>query len=185
MAPTPSEDEYQEPQHIPGQYKIIIGHTLMITIPMILLAVSMLVMVIPFNDELKNIEGYSYKKYFFLRQIPTYSLLFVTTLTSLLSLLLIPSMLTLTTFIHADDILRMTEADDYSKLPTTFEFGLLLRVLSGSPSAYCRSLGRVFKRPLKEHHVLCRAVLLSSGVLAVWFVPAYLMFDKTHFTDVG
>jgi hypothetical protein len=170
MASHAKDNHYLTSKHISGQWNIIIGHTLLVTVPMILVAVIMLIIMIQFSTQLINMEGYSPKSYFFFRDIPTYGLLSLTTLTSILSLLLVPSMLTLSTFLHANDILRMTDAQEFTKLPTTFEFGLLLSVLSVSPTALFRSLGRIIKKPLKEHYVLRRATGWSVGIMILWFV---------------
>jgi hypothetical protein len=167
-----------------GKWKIIISHTLLVTVPMILLAVAMLCMVIPSNMQLHNMPGYPSKSYFILRQIPVFGLLSVTTLASILSLLLIPSMLTLSTFTHACDILRMTHSQQFSKLPTTFEFALLLRVLCASPNAFFHALPRVLQKPRKDHHVLRKAVCVSFAMMMLWFVYALSPYGDVNLHTV-
>jgi hypothetical protein len=169
------EEGYVEPKRMPGQWRIIIGHTLLATVPMILLAVVMLCIVIPNNMPLKNMSGYPSRSYFFLRKISVRELLCLTTLASIFSLLIIPSMLTLSKFMHACDILRMTDSQQFSTLPTTFEFALLLRVLYASPAAFLRALKRVFQKPFSEHHVLRRAMCLSFCMAALRFVLGSLL----------
>jgi hypothetical protein len=170
MASHTEENHSLSPKRISGHWSIIIGHTLLVTVPMVLVSVAMLIMVVQFSTPLLNMEAYSPNSYFFFKDIPNFSLLILATLTAVISLLLIPSMLTLSTFVHADDILRMTDGEEFTRLPTTFEFGLLLSVLSASPTALFRSLGRMLKKPSKEHYVLCRATCWSFGILTLWCV---------------
>jgi hypothetical protein len=155
---------------ISGQWIIIIGHGALATLPMLVLSAAILFMVISYSIKPHNMDGHPLNSYYFLQKIPVYSLLTLTTCTAILSLLFIPSLLVLTSFIHAHDILRLSEDKNFASLPTTFEFGLLLRVITGSPVAYLRGVQRVFRRPYKKYFILRRAVILSTVISILWFV---------------
>jgi hypothetical protein len=156
-----------QPKQMSGHWRIILGHSALSTIPMIGLAAALLALIICFNTTLFNVDQFSSTRYFFLHQIPISALLSLASLSSLLSVLLIPSLLKLSSFLHARDILAWSDEMELKELPTTRGFAVLLRIVNGSPSAYFQAVQRSFQKPAHGRKVIRQAAMLSTVAMVL------------------
>jgi hypothetical protein len=153
-------------KHISGRWKSILGHGLLAIFFMIGITVAMLVLVLPFKMDPFKVEDLLLDNYFFLRDIPASAILCVTSLASLSSIALIPSLLKLASFGHANDLLLGSAVGDYGNLPSTWELAMLIRVLNGSPHAFVQTIRRSFVKRASGRRMMRKATgLYASAIL--------------------
>jgi hypothetical protein len=150
------------PKHISGHWKSILGNGALVSILMIGIAVAMLTLVLPFKMDPFNLENLTSDHYFFLRNIPTSAIICITSLSSLLSILLLPSLLKLSSYFHAHDLLVNSVARDHGGLPSTRDFAMLLQVLTGCPHAFVQAFRRSFAKPTSGRKMIRKANILSA-----------------------
>ncbi|KAF2404309.1 hypothetical protein EJ06DRAFT_526391 [Trichodelitschia bisporula] len=164
-ASTPATDttnSLDHPKGVTGQLRRILLHTLLCVLPMLALSVFFLVLVVPFNTRIPHLDDDDAKGYFQIRNVGIPVLLTLTTVSALLSICLIPSLLTLTSFLHAHDWLRSSEYKDIADLPTPLELALLIRLVNGSLSAYVQTIKHCFIKRNRAPRMLRRAVFFST-----------------------
>lgn len=178
-----NETIHPSEKRITGQWPVIFCPGLAATLPMLLLATLILYVIVQYRIDLVNIQEYPTNTYFFLRDISANIILSLTTCASILSLTLIPAMLTLASFLPSNRLLRISEKRELSMSPQTFDFALLIGVLYGSFGSYCSSIRQISKRPFKAHSVLRHTIFIFTGIILSRLVTSFMLSDLSLIFD--
>jgi hypothetical protein len=176
------KEAQDNPKHISGHWKSILGHGALVLTSMIGIVVAMLVLVLPFNLDPFNVPNISLEHYYFLRSVPTSAVLCITSLASLLSVTLVPSLLKLSSFNHAHELLVNSAARNQGRLPSTMDLSLILRALSGSPHAFIQGCRRSFTKPTSGQRFIRKVTGLyaTALLLRLVIVISYFLVQQAN-----
>ncbi|KAF2434873.1 hypothetical protein EJ08DRAFT_693362 [Tothia fuscella] len=156
-------------KQISGKWTIILTNATLTFVPMIVFASALLLVIFGNSIDLQNFPGYPIEEYYFIQGISPNSIIALTSFITLWTIVCYGCLFTLTSFLHANEILRLSEGKDAANLPTAHEFAVLLMIVSGSLMGYFRGNKCILKRPLRQHFIIQRAIIWSSVILFLCF----------------
>lgn len=162
---TIKEVQDETSKHISSHWKIILGYGALVSILMIGIAVAMLCIIVSFKMDLLNVETFSSGHFYFLRNVPTSAIICITSLGCLSSILFFPSLLKLSSFSYAHDLLVNSSQRHYDRLPNTQDFAMLLRVLAGEE--FVLAFRRSFAKPTSGRRMIRKVTILSSIAMSL------------------
>ncbi|QDS70287.1 hypothetical protein FKW77_007931 [Venturia effusa] len=176
------KEEQRNGKAMPSPWCTIFGQGALVAVLMCGIAISMLVLTLVFQIKLLKAGKFSSDKYIFLQNVLTPAILFIASLASFSSIVLCRSLLKLYSFPLAHEFLMNTKLGDRGDLPSTRDFALVLRVLTGSPYAYVQAWRRSFSKSTRGRQIVRRvavaysfAILLSGvTILFSFLVCAYM-----------
>lgn len=167
--------------HVSGQWKIILGQSASVTGLMCGIAVSILVLIPVFELKSLKVGGFPSNDYIFLRHVPASAIICVASLAGLLSIVLVRSLLKLCSFPLAHDLLIKAERGDHGVLPSTQDFSIVVRALTGSPHAYIQAWRHSFDKGNRGKSLVIKvAAAYSYAVLFRLVILCYSLQCSIH-----
>lgn len=174
---TTKEAQGGNPKHVSNRWVTILEHGARCFILIFGIPIAMLVLVLSFKLDSFEMGNLSSEQYFFLRNTPTSAILCITSLASLLSILLVRSLLKLSSFCVAHDLLVNSVAGNHAGLPSTRNFATVLSLLTGGSHAFVNAVRRSLSKPSFSRGIIRKVTALYAfAVLLRLVVPKILPY---------
>ena len=147
-------------KHISGAWRRIIFAGVLSVGTMVALTALLTWLVFNHFIAVPKVDKYSSADYLFMHNIASGIPLLLTSLSAILSFVLIAAVNELASVIHARNLIFASEQQDVNRMPSVYDFALVVSMLSGGFGSYLRSVKQCMKPG--KHTMLNQAVLLAS-----------------------